>query len=330
MLMTLIIHKEEILSILGSLDLVTAMKEAFIALSNGKAVVPPVGELLFDRPKGETHIKYGYLKGDDFYVIKIASGFYENPRMGLDSSQGMMLIFSQKTGEPIAILLDGGKLTDIRTAAAGALVARHFAPKHVKGIGILGTGTQARLQLQYLLKTVSCGKVWIWGRNESATLRFKQELKTDLEVQIASSPSVLAQNCNLIVTTTPSSTPLLFSGDIQEGTHITAVGSDTSEKQELDCALLKRADLLVSDSLAQSQSRGEVFQAFKQGSILKENIIELGHALQDSSYQRVSDKQLTIVDLTGVAVQDIAIAKSVYLKYLTENRPQFPTQSSLQ
>ena len=73
-----------------------AMEEAFLQYSNGNSVVPPVGELLFEKPKGDCHIKYGYIKGDDFYCIKIASGFYENPKLGISSSQGLMLLFSQK------------------------------------------------------------------------------------------------------------------------------------------------------------------------------------------------------------------------------------------
>ena len=117
--MATIINKSQMEAIVRNLDIVAAMEEGFIAYSNGKTVVPPVGELLFDEPKGDVHIKYGYIRNDDFYVIKIASGFYDNPKLGLPSSQGMMLVFNQKTGQAVAVLLDEGYLTDIRTAAAG-------------------------------------------------------------------------------------------------------------------------------------------------------------------------------------------------------------------
>ena len=118
--MATIIKLQDILAIVKNIDVVGAMKEAFVQYSNGNTVVPPIAELLFEKPKGDTHIKYGYIKDDEFYCIKVASGFYENPKLGISSSQGLMLLFNQKTGEPVAILLDQGKLTDIRTAAAGA------------------------------------------------------------------------------------------------------------------------------------------------------------------------------------------------------------------
>lgn len=313
--MATIINSKDILSIVKDIDVVAAMEEGFIAYSNEKTVVPPVAELLFEDPKGETHIKYGYIKEDDYYVVKIASGFYENSKLGISSSQGLMLLFSQKTGEPRAILLDEGRLTDIRTAAAGALAAKYFAPQTINAIGIIGTGIQAKLQLKHLKEVTSCNTVWIWGRSAEKVEQFKTELTSDYTIHVANNTSEVAQHCNLIVTTTPSERSLLLAKDVQPGTHITAVGSDTSDKQELESELLKKADLVVVDSISQSKSRGEVFKAVKNGSILLEKVDELGKAIQDRALQRADDSQITIVDLTGVAVQDIMIAKAVYNNY---------------
>ena len=142
--MSTIIHLAEIKKRLKNIDVAAAMEEGFIQYSNGNTVVPPVGELIFDNPPGDVHIKYGYIKKDTYYVIKIASGFYENPKLGIASCQGLMLLFDQKTGELAAVLLDEGHLTDIRTAAAGALVAKYFAPPQIKAIGIIGTGMESR------------------------------------------------------------------------------------------------------------------------------------------------------------------------------------------
>ena len=146
--MTTVIELEKIKSLLKEVDLVAAMTAGFRQYSNGNTVVPPVGELLFENPPGDVHIKYGYIKNDDFYVIKIASGFYENKELGIPSSQGMMLLFNQKTGQTVAVLLDEGYLTDVRTAAAGAVAAKYFAPKKIEAIGIIGTGMQAKMQLK--------------------------------------------------------------------------------------------------------------------------------------------------------------------------------------
>lgn len=314
--MATIIKLQDILAIVKNIDVVGAMKEAFVQYSNGNTVVPPVAELLFEKPKGDTHIKYGYIKDDEFYCIKVASGFYENPKLGISSSQGLMLLFNQKTGEPVAILLDEGKLTDIRTAAAGALVAKYFAPEKVNAIGIIGSGIQARLQLEYLQKLINCKNVWIWGRNDENTSQFKEDIEPTYDVNIALSPSELASHCNLIVTTTPSNTPLLFADDIMPGTHITAVGSDTSSKQELASKLIKRADLVIADSISQSKSRGELYRAIEDGAINSAKIVELGYAIQNKAACRTSEEQISIVDLTGVAVQDIMIATAVYKNYL--------------
>ena len=313
--MTTIIELPAIRGLINNIDLVAAMEHGFIQYSNGNAVVPPVGELLFEEPEGDAHIKYGYIKSDDFYCIKIASGFYQNTKLGLSSSQGLMLLFSQQTGVPVAVLLDEGFLTDIRTAAAGALAAKYFAPSKVTAIGLLGSGVQARQQLTLLRQQTDCRDVWLWSRNRDNCRRFCDELGSDYTIQVAASPAEVAQNCNLIVTTTPSQEPLLVSDDIRPGTHITAVGSDTQHKQELHQEILAKADIVIADSLPQSLSRGEIYQATLAGVLAKQNVSELGATLQDPALQRRNDSQISVVDLTGVAVQDIMIATAVYQQY---------------
>ncbi len=324
--MTTIIPLSDIKQSLGSIDLINAMEKGFIQFSQGNCVVPPVAELLFDEPKGDTHIKYGYIKHEDYYVIKIASGFYDNPQLGLASSQGLMLLFDQKTGVPRAILLDEGYLTDMRTAAAGALVAKYFAPKNIKGIGIIGTGIQAEKQLLQLhalyqsnaneQSNTAKKTVWLWGRNPDHAAVLAEKLSDVFDIKVAQSTQQVAANCNLIVTTTPSESALLNVADIQPGTHITAVGADTEHKQELDSQILALADIVISDSIPQSKSRGEVYRAVSSGAIDSHKPIELGNALTDSSLQRTNDQQITVADLTGVAVQDIMIASAVYEHYL--------------
>ena len=317
--MTTVIDLENIKALLQSVDVITAMSEGFKQYSNGNTVVPPVGELIFESPPGDVHIKYGYVKNDDYYVIKIASGFYENSKLGLPSSQGMMLLFNQKTGQTVSVLLDEGHLTDIRTAAAGAVAAKYFATAKPKAIGIIGTGIQAKLQLKYLQENNACKTVWVWGRNPENAVKFKSELGSDFEIYIAETAAEVALNCDLIITTTPSETPLLRAEDIQPGTHITAVGSDTSDKQELDETILKKANIVIADSIPQSKSRGEVYQAVSKRAISADKVVELGTAIQNPSLCRTSAEQISIVDLTGVAVQDIMITTAIYEKYKQQN-----------
>ncbi len=309
-----ILSLEQIKAALPSVDLMGEIEAGFVAYSKGKAVVPPVGELVLTNPPGEVHIKYGYLRDDEFYVIKIASGFYENPQMNLPSSNGLMLLFRQKTGELAAVLLDEGYLTDIRTAVAGAIAAKYLAPAKVERIGIVGTGMQAKLQLEYLAPVVACRDVLVWGRDDKKLAAYQSAMANQgFNITTTTQASDIAQSCNLIVTTTPAQSPLLHWADnVQHGVHITAVGSDTESKQELDVMLLKHADLVVADSISQCLERGEIHQALKVNAIAKKDVVELGSIISGAVAGRTADNQLTIADLTGVAVQDIQITKAVF------------------
>jgi ornithine cyclodeaminase len=310
--MSKLISLETIRRIVPQLDVVALMEEGFVAYSEGRAVIPPVGELIFEDPPGETHIKYGYIQGGDYYVIKIASGFYGNSKLGLPSGYGLMLLFNQKTGILEAVLLDEGHLTDVRTAAAGAVAGKHLAPGNVERIGILGGGVQSRLQLKFLLPLISCRQVLVWMRDSSEVDPYRQFFDdSDLEIEIAGSCDEVADRCNLIVTATPSKTPLLSADRVRAGTHITAIGSDTVDKIELDPEILGNADLVVVDSLPQSETRGEVYQAVQAGTLQREDVVELGAVIAGRVPGRTDDQQVTVCDLTGVAVQDLMIAKGV-------------------
>lgn len=305
----------QIKTVLPELDLTSAIEAGFRRYSAGQAVVPPVGELLLE--KGEVHIKYGYLQDEDYYVIKIASGFYANPKLGLSSSNGLMLLFSQQTGQPKAILLDEGHLTDIRTAVAGAIATKYLAPKQVQRIGIVGAGIQARLQLRYLQAVTTCRDVLVWGLNESELTAYQHEMTAfGFRVETTLETVAIQKSCNLIVTTTPAAEPLLQAAHLQAGTHITAMGSDTAHKQELDSHILARADLVVADSIAQCLERGEIYQAITAGLLKQEQLVELGQLISGEANGRSNDSQITIADLTGVAVQDIEIATAVVNRLL--------------
>ena len=310
--MTVVYGKEEIRRAADGLDILSLIEEGFVAYSGGKCVVPPVGELLLKDPPGDVHIKYGYIQGDDVYVIKIASGFPENRTRGLPSGDGLMLVFDSRTGGLISILQDGGYLTDLRTAAAGAVAARCLAPGTVTAIGVFGAGVQGRMQVEALRPVLDCRDVVVWGIDDKELEIYKRDMEgKGFRVRATRSSEDVCRACNLIITVTPSREPLLFLNQLQPGTHITAVGSDTAEKNELDLAIVAAADICVVDSLPQSRLRGEVYQAQKAGLLNEGRVIELGRVISDASLRRRNDRQLTLADLTGVAVQDIQIAKAV-------------------
>lgn len=316
-----ILNLQQIQSLLSDLDLIPLIENGFTAYSQGESVVPPVGELELD--KGEVHIKYGFIRHQSYYVIKIASGFYGNTDLGLSTSNGCMLVFSQTTGQLAAVLLDEGHLTDVRTAVAGAIAAKQLAPNQIRKIGIVGTGIQARLQLLYLQQVVDCREVAIWGRSSESVRGFQERLNRDRELGLHDfniepefELAKLQELCQLIVTTTPSRTPLLKGELLRQGTHITAVGSDMPGKQELDSSILQKADVVVADSVEQCLLRGEIFVALRENAIQFDELVELGDVINEQQPGRTSQEQISVCDLTGVAVQDIEIATAVLNQFL--------------
>ncbi|MFT4726349.1 MAG: ornithine cyclodeaminase [Granulosicoccus sp.] len=303
---------DQIKNAVAKMNFSADIEQGFIAYSNGDVVVPPVGELIFEDPPGDTHIKYGYIKGDDCYVIKIASGFYENVKINLPSSSGLMLVFSQKTGVLDTILLDEGFLTNVRTVVAGEIAAKYMAPEKVTAIGVYGTGVMARMQVQILKSVTDCKKIIVWGRSEESLDAYRHDMEADgYDVQTTLDSGTVTDASNLILMTTPSTTPLIKADQIRPGTHITAIGSDTAHKQELDTKILGAADIVIADSLIQCQERGEIYKALSASDLKMDNVIELGSAIKSGNRIRISEDQVTVADLTGVAVQDVKIAKAV-------------------
>jgi len=317
-----IIGLEAIRDALHGVDLLPGIEAAFVAYSAGRAVVPPVGELLIPDAPGDVHIKYGYIAGEPYYVIKIASGFYANPEKGLPSSNGLMLVFSLATGALVAILLDEGLLTDLRTGAAGAVAAKHLAPSRVGRIGIVGSGTQARHQLRALAAVTPCRDVLVWGRHPERLERYRDEMRAEgFAVETTFDAGAVAASCELIVTVTASRAPLLQRDQLRPGVHITAVGADASGKQELDPLILRRADVVVADSLSQCLERGEIAHAVRSRCLRPDDVVELGAVIAGTAVGRTADEEITVADLTGVAVQDIEIARTVLESLDRGSRP---------
>lgn len=310
---TLFYNKTQVIEALKGINLIESIELGFVEYSRGNSVVPPVGELLFDKPPGDVHIKYGYIKSQDNYVVKIASGFSNNEELGLSSSHGVMVMFDKNTGYLKCILHDEGYLTNVRTAIAGAICAKYLAPSQVKGIGIIGNGIQARMQLEYLSDVVDCKDVFVLGRDEDRVRKYVDEMeKYGYNITSVNNSRELCQNSNLIVTTTNANESLIYKGDVKKGTHITAVGSDTPDKRELDPEILNIANSVIVDSISQCLERGETKKALDKELISEEKLIELGEIIDSGKKYRKDDSEITVADLTGVAVQDIMITNAVY------------------
>lgn len=292
---------------------VAAVRDAYVAIVDGRGNVPPVGHIAFPAANGDCHIKYGHIAGDPIFAVKIAAGFYDNPARGLPSSTGIILAISAETGEVRAILNDEGYLTDLRTGIGGAVATLALARADAGRVLIVGTGIQARYQSRALAALAGQPLSFrIWGRSGEKTEAIVAELKRDgLDASVATGLEPACREADIIITTTPSTEPLVRSDWVQPGTHITAMGADGPGKQELEAALVARANVRVADMKTQSLGHGEFSHARSAGLIGSDDCIELGGVLAGTLQGRRSDEDITIADLTGVATQDIAMARTV-------------------
>ncbi|KQY16395.1 hypothetical protein ASE23_20705 [Rhizobium sp. Root73] len=310
----IILPRPEIEALIDLDHALAAVEAGYIAASEGRAVMPPVGYLAFPDKDGDCHIKYGHIAGDPTFAVKIAAGFYGNPAIGLPTSNGVMLVFSAETGILEAILLDEGFLTDLRTGLGGAIATRALCRPDARRVAIAGTGIQARWQVRCLQRAMpgTPFSFTIWGRSQDKARETANALKAEgIDVLISSDLERLCRGAEIIITTTPSREPLIRNAWIQPGTHITAIGADAPGKQELETGLVARASRRICDSAAQSLDHGEFSTAFRAGDISAETCAELGAVLGGKAAGRIHPGDITIVDLTGIAVQDIAIANSV-------------------
>lgn len=292
-----------------------AIRQSFVAQALEQVQVPDVTYLEFQDVNGDCHVKSGYIEGTEGFVVKIATGFYNNPAQGLASSNGINLLFCAKTGQTLAVLKDEGWLTDIRTGLGGALTTLALARADFSKVLIVGGGLQAYHQarcLQHLAPNLDIS-FFVWARNPDQAEQTAQSLRSDGINAVASSD--LQQTCSqadVIITTTPAKAPLVQSSWIRSGTHITAIGADCPGKQELELDLVMRADLCVCDLAVQSLAHGEFQTAGAAGKLSAGDIISIGQIISGAHPGRTSDTQLTIADLTGLAVQDAAVSLSVY------------------
>jgi len=299
-------------------EVIDAIADGFTRLSNGEVTVPPIVRVDVPEHNGEVDIKTAYVRGLDSFAVKIASGFFENYHMGLPTGSGMMVLISSQTGFPRAVLLDNAYLTNVRTAAAGAVAARHLAPRQVQTVGIVGSGTQARFQIIALQQVRDFERLLVYGIIEKEVVKYAEEMRLLLgaEVEIAPDVETLVRQSDVVVTATPSHEPYLQSEWLHPGLHITAMGSDSEDKQELHAEVLGEAGLLVCDRKSQCFRLGELHHGLEAGIIAQddEQIVELGELTSGRHPGRANDEQITICDLTGVGVQDTVIALLAYRK----------------
>jgi ectoine utilization protein EutC len=296
-------------------EAVAIVEKAFAALAGGGVVMPPILSMAIAERHGEVDVKTAYVPGLDGFAIKVSPGFFDNPKRGLPSLNGLMILFDAETGIVKAVLLDNGYLTDVRTAAAGAVAARHLAPAKVTTAGVIGAGLQADLQMRALKLVREFEEVVVWARDAAKAAAYAGRMTDVLgcPVRVAKTAEDCVRAAQVVVTTTPARTPLIEAAWLHPGLHITAMGSDAAEKNEIAPAALAAADRFACDRRAQSETLGELRAALAAGRA-PAAIDELGEICAGAKPGRTRADAVTICDLTGTGVQDTAIATHAHAR----------------
>ncbi len=311
----LLLTEQEIRDSVDMAGAIDAVERAFEALGRDQVTQPPPIGLDIPEVDAEIHVKGAHIHGAEHFAFKLVSGFYRNPKIGLPMASGIVFAFDASNGQPAGLLFDNGYLSDLRTGAAGAVVARYLAPQEVRRVAVIGAGIQARMQIRALAQVRDIPSVSIWNRHPERAQECAAEMADELDLAVEAVDRIedAVQGANVVITATLARCPLVRAEWIEPGTHITAVGSDGPDKQELDVKVLHRSDLVVADRLAQCIELGEIHHAVDAGRLRADECVELGAIVVGDAPGRETDEQITVADLTGVGAQDAAIASATLL-----------------
>jgi ornithine cyclodeaminase len=300
----LVLRRDDVRRCIDAVELVEVVRAALVAVADGEVLAPRPLSFHFEPQHGEAHVKGAYLQGADEWTVKLATGFYDNPQKGLPTASGMSLVASAETGELQAIIVDGGELTDVRTAAAGCAAVGALAPDRVRKATLVGCGIQARVQARYLLTQRQPESLVVYGRNAERAATCAREIadETGAAVESTDDVRVAVRGADVVITVTPAQSPVLEAGWLEPGATVVAVGSDMPGKNELDPKILRSARTLVADDPAQAARVGELQHAPD----VVDRALPLGRLL--ASDERPNSGELAVADLTGLGAEDAAAA----------------------
>ena len=312
---TLLLSRSEIADLLSIDEYIAAVEQVFKLYGEGKT--QPPGLLGVHAHDGGFHIKAGLLELDrSFFAAKINANFPQNAKQfGLPLIQGAVFLADAQNGYPVAIM-DSMEITIQRTGAATAVAAKYLARPDSKSILICGCGNQGRVSVQALSKIFSFEQVCAYDVDESQAQRFANELSAELKiaVEITDDLAEAMKRSDIGVTCTPSTRFFLKQEYAQPGTFIAAVGADSEAKQELEPALLAENKTVV-DIVDQCASIGELHHAIGSDLMTKHQVhAELGEVVAGIKPGRTSEDEIIIFDSTGMALQDVIAASTVYKK----------------
>lgn len=307
----LLLNEDELRQIITIPEAINVVEDAFTASAESRMNVPGNFALNLPDVNGDVDVKGAYLQEAPYYVVKVASNFRDNPKISLPTRSGLIAVFDAATGFPAAIMVDNGYLTNIRAGAAGALAAQYLANKEIEQVAVLGSGQQAYIQLKSLMVVRTIKEVIVWDRLPLHADNYARRMVEDhdLNIQIAPSVEAAVQNADIIITATASQQPLISADWLKPGVHITAVGSNTPLKQELQLDVLQRADVIIVDNFDQCIQYGEIHHGLQANAISRKDVQgELSSLVVGKIKGRTDPGQITLADLTGVDSQDAVLA----------------------
>ena len=293
-------------------EVINCVEKAFYDYGNKNVQMPPKTYLYFKEYNGDLRIMPAFSPQLKLAGTKIVNVHPDNPKKGLLTVMAVILLNDAKNGLPIA-LLDGTYITGMRTGAAGAVAAKYLARKDSRTLGVIGSGQQAIYQIAAITKVKNIKEIFVFDVNQRAIQKLQRILNKE---KIKIKGALLKEVCqkDILVTTTPSRKPIVKKEWILPGTHINAIGADAEDKEELDPEILRKGKIVIDD-WAQASHSGEINVPLKKGIISKKNIYAyLGEIVAKKKPGRKNDKEITIFDSTGLAIQDLYTADLVYKK----------------
>lgn len=329
---TLLLTRQDVQKILDMKRAIPIVERAFRSHGLGHTQMPVKSYLYLRKFNGDFRSMPAYLSDSHAAGFKWVNAHPDNRKFGLPAVMALVILGDAKTGYPLAVM-DGTYLTAIRTGAGGGVAAKYLARKNSSVVSFIGTGAQARTQLDALRLLFRIKEIRVWSddsqsderfaRNAGAALRGRPSIRglaqgpaPTFAINISKSARECVRDADIIVTTTPSRKPIVKREWIARGAHINAIGADGPGKQELDPKILKYAKVVLDD-WAQAMHAGEVNVPISKKQLKRSDIhASLGEVIARKKSGRTSTSEITVFDSTGLAIQDIACADFIYRQAL--------------
>ncbi|MFP3868879.1 MAG: ornithine cyclodeaminase family protein [Desulfobacteraceae bacterium] len=329
--MSLVLTGAEVLQLLDMDLALAAAEEAFQAYGQGRVNMPPKSYLKLT--KGDFRAMYGalVLRHGEICGLKWVNVHPENPEQGLPTVMAKILLNNPDNALEMADM-DGTHITNFRTGAAGGLAARYLARPEAASLGVVGAGVQARHQVAALLKVLPIQKIVIYDLIPIRARILRDEISSQYGIRtiVSETPEAAVRDQDVVVTATPSTSPIVQRDWVRAGTHINAIGADAAGKQEIDGAVLQDAKIIVDD-WAQAQHSGEINVPLAQGRLRPDQVFGcLGDVVTGKKPGRENAWEITVFDSTGLIIQDLALGLAVYQRArelnLGEDKDFLPVQ----